>query len=94
MSKGGQHKGAGRPRGSGRYGMPSRPVRVPVVLTPEDIRRVIWRDMDELPEGNERLLVKFCDGKVRLVDLLGGVLMCAEQPSKWCYIPTNSGKGV
>lgn len=35
MPSGGKRKGAGRPPGQGRYGEPTRPVRVPVSLLPK-----------------------------------------------------------
>jgi hypothetical protein len=69
-------------------------MRVPIALTPEDLERVIWRSIDELPEGSATLLVKYASGKTKVVNLLGGLLLCEKKPDMWCYIPTNSGKGV
>lgn len=35
MSRGGKRKGAGRPKGSGKYGEPTKTVRLPISLIDE-----------------------------------------------------------
>ncbi len=56
MPRGGKRKGAGRKVGSGKYGEPTKPVRVPVSLI-DKVKVFInkWRDYEN---KNEEILKK------------------------------------
>ena len=58
QSRGGKRKGAGRPPGQGRYGEPTRPVRIPVSLAPK-ITKAIQSGMFKIPLYGNKVTAGF-----------------------------------
>ena len=42
MVKGGQRKGAGRPKGQGKFGVKTKPIRVPIDKVDDIIKYVLY----------------------------------------------------
>ncbi len=58
MARGGKRPGAGRPKGSGRFGTPTRPIRVPETMVDRIVRFIENRE-NELPLYADRIQAGF-----------------------------------